>query len=256
MTSITTEPIRFWDDDVNIWEDGKLVALWVLGFAIAPLARRLIGEPIAMKKGVSLEAEEEHTVRNRFKRNPNEIKSSHESDSSSQQSLALHKYPSPPIHNLRIEMKRWKFVVSATRMISYAFFIGFTAWAVQGQSSWFWDSNAWHYPFDHVPWRMRTLYFMETAFYLYTLVSMFFEPKMKDRGQMVTHHIFTITLLTKYGTLIMLLHDLSDPWMEAAKLFNYLDIQLGANICFSVFALSFVYLRDYVFPRHIIKATL
>lgn len=30
---------------------------------------------------------------------------------------------------------------------------------------------------------------------------------------------------------------------------------LGANLCFSVFALSFVYLRVYIFPKHIISAT-
>lgn len=27
----------------------------------------------------------------------------------------------------------------------------------------------------------------------------------------------------KYGTSIMVLHDFSDPWMEAAKLFNYMN---------------------------------
>lgn len=53
----------------------------------------------------------------------------------------------------------------------------------------------------------------------------------------------------------MVLHDFSDPWMEAAKLFNYLDMELGANLCFSFFALSFYYLRVYIFPRYIIKAT-
>lgn len=54
----------------------------------------------------------------------------------------------------------------------------------------------------------------------------------------------------------MVLHDFSDPWLECAKLFNYLRITAGANVAFGVFALSFVYLRIWVFPRHIIKATL
>lgn len=53
----------------------------------------------------------------------------------------------------------------------------------------------------------------------------------------------------------MMLHDFSDPWMEAAKLFNYVSIAWGANICFTVFALSFFYLRDYIFPRYLIGAT-
>lgn len=59
----------------------------------------------------------------------------------------------------------------------------------------------------------------------------------------------------KYGTSIMVLHDFSDPWMEAAKLFNYVGTIWGANLCFVVFALSFVFLRVYIFPRHIIAAT-
>jgi hypothetical protein len=42
MAFTTGKPIRFWDDDLNFWEDGKLVALWVLGFAIAvPLIQRV-----------------------------------------------------------------------------------------------------------------------------------------------------------------------------------------------------------------------
>jgi hypothetical protein len=145
-----------------------------------------------MEKGVA-DAEKKHRLRNRLEKNSNEA----ESDSLSKQSPALQKYlpPHPLTLNLRIEMKRWKFVVSATKMISYVFFIGFAMWALQGQSKWLWDSTVWHHTFVHVPWRMKTLYFMETAFYLYTLVTMFFEPKMKDRGQMVSHHIFTIILL-------------------------------------------------------------
>jgi hypothetical protein len=62
--------------------------------------------------------------------------------------------------------------------------------------------------------------------------------------------------MIKYGTAIMVLHDFSDPWMECAKLFNYLRITSGSNIAFSIFALSFFYLRVWVFPRYIIKATL
>lgn len=59
----------------------------------------------------------------------------------------------------------------------------------------------------------------------------------------------------KYGTAIMSLHDFSDPWMEAAKLFNYASITIGANICFTIFALSFIYLRVYIYPAYIISAT-
>ena len=36
---------------------------------------------------------------------------------------------------------------------------------------------------------------METAYYVFTMFNMFFEPRMKDRAQMLTHHVFTLILL-------------------------------------------------------------
>lgn len=95
----------------------------------------------------------------------------------------------------RLEKKRWKFVVAATKLTSYLFFFAFSIWALQEQGYWFWNPQIQHQPFVQIPWRLKMLYFMETAYYAYTLVSMFFEPKMKDRPQMVFHHLFTMTLL-------------------------------------------------------------
>lgn len=80
-------------------------------------------------------------------------------------------------------------------MISYILLLGLSWWALEGESGWFWDASVQHLPFDKIPSRLKGLYFIETAYYLYTLVAMFFEPKMKDRKQMIFHHIFTITLL-------------------------------------------------------------
>lgn len=87
-------------------------------------------------------------------------------------------------------------MVAGSKLLSYVFFFAFSVWALQGQWHWFWDATQQHLVFESVPWRLRALYFMETAHYAYTLVSMFWEPKMKDRAQMIFHHLFTITLLT------------------------------------------------------------
>lgn len=86
--------------------------------------------------------------------------------------------------------------MAATKLSSYIFFLAFSYWALQGQWGWFWDSSSHHLGANYViPYRLRVLYFMETAYYLYTLVAMFWEPKMKDRPQMVFHHLFTLCLL-------------------------------------------------------------
>lgn len=85
--------------------------------------------------------------------------------------------------------------MAATKLVSYVFFFTFAAWALQGQWDWFWDSSKQHIPFEKIPWRLKMLYFMEAAYYAYTSVSMFFEPRMKDRPQMMFHHLFTMTLI-------------------------------------------------------------
>lgn len=71
---------------------------------------------------------------------------------------------------------------------------------------------------------------------------------MKDRTIMLFHHLFTFTLLilsyfdgyTKFGVAIMLLHDLSDPFMEAAKMFNYCGVKKVKIL---------IYLQFHLFPN-------
>lgn len=129
--------------------------------------------------------------------------------------------------------KQLKFVVSGTKMVSYISMMLLAIWALQDQTDWFWNPAIQHIPFAKIPSKLALLYFVETAHYMYTLIAMYYEPKMKDRLQMAIHHIFTLTLLVtsyvcntmKYGTSIMLLHDFSDPLMEIAKMFNYADIE-------------------------------
>ncbi len=50
----------------------------------------------------------------------------------------------------------------------------------------------------------------------------------------------------------MLLHDVADPFLEFAKLSLYSGYETLANISFGLFTASFIYFRDYLYPRHII----
>jgi hypothetical protein len=164
-----------------------------------------------------------------------------------------------------LELKRTKFVVAATKMVSYICLLSTACWALHGETDWLFDPFKQHISFwPHVPMGIKVVYLAESGYYVYTLFSMFWEPRMKDRNQMVAHHVFTLFLLLssyywnalKYGVSIALLHDLSDPLMEAAKLFNYAGIEIGSHIFFSIFAISFFYLRVWIFPSRIILATL
>ncbi len=57
------------------------------------------------------------------------------------------------------------------------------------------------------------------------------------------------------GTVILALHDVSDIFMELAKLFKYCRSELGASICFGLFVLSWVLLRLIYFPFWVIWST-
>lgn len=51
----------------------------------------------------------------------------------------------------------------------------------------------------------------------------------------------------------MILHDISDPLMEIAKICNYVNCKIGADFFFVLFASSFVYLRDYLYFTTLVR---
>lgn len=57
------------------------------------------------------------------------------------------------------------------------------------------------------------------------------------------------------GSVILALHDASDVFMEAAKVFKYSEKELGASVFFGFFAISWLILRLIFFPFWVIKAT-
>ncbi len=58
--------------------------------------------------------------------------------------------------------------------------------------------------------------------------------------------------LTRAGAATLLLHDISDIFMELAKLFKYSRNELGASISFSLFVVSWFVLRLIIFPLWVI----
>lgn len=111
-----------------------------------------------------------------------------------------------------------------------------------------------------IPFKLRFYYIYEMCFYTNELLTIFIEPKKKDRAQMFLHHVTTLVLMAlsfntkyfKYGCVIMLLHDITDPFLEAAKTENYLKSQINADVLFFIFMAAFVILRLFIFPRYLI----
>ncbi|WRX14025.1 TRAM/LAG1/CLN8 homology domain - like 3 [Theobroma cacao] len=59
----------------------------------------------------------------------------------------------------------------------------------------------------------------------------------------------------RIGTIILALHDASDVFMEAAKVFKYSERELGASVFFGLFAISWLLLRLIFFPFWVIKTS-
>ncbi|KAL5992809.1 hypothetical protein ACLOJK_013728 [Asimina triloba] len=89
------------------------------------------------------------------------------------------------------------------------------------------------------------------------------ETRRKDFSIMMSHHIVTTVLIGysyiasffRIGSIILALHDASDVFMEAAKVFKYCENELGASLFFGLFALSWLVLRLIFFPFWVIFAS-
>ena len=132
------------------------------------------------------------------------------------------------------EIIKHKFSTSAWKLVSYSFFVGYGIYALKNES-WLWDPSSYHacFPNNSIPFLLRLYYNMATAYYIYTSFAIFFEPKMKDRNEMMVHHVVTLSLLissymanlVKYGLSILILHDIADPLMELAKICFYTNVK-------------------------------
>lgn len=80
----------------------------------------------------------------------------------------------------------------------------------------------------------------------------------------MAHHIVTSGLLiysyavnfTRVGVVVLLIHDISDIFLELAKLCNYSKRENQSMVWFAVFLISWIVLRVVIFPAFVIRSTL
>ncbi|BFZ01301.1 hypothetical protein BsWGS_04340 [Bradybaena similaris] len=131
---------------------------------------------------------------------------------------------------------------------------------------WFYDTvMVWKgWPHHHVSDDIYWYYMVEGAFYISLLFSLFTDHKRKDFSQMVIHHVATLLLMSlswinnfvRIGTLVLVVHDAVDSWMEAAKVAKYIGYDRVCEICFFIFMLVWIITRMIIFPFRIIRSTL
>lgn len=90
-----------------------------------------------------------------------------------------------------------KFCTAGWKFVSYVGLVGMGIWALWDQQHWFWNTETYAsiFYYNRIPWRVRAYYLTEISYYLFSCVSIFFEPQMKDRKQMLFHHAVTLALM-------------------------------------------------------------
>ena len=108
---------------------------------------------------------------------------------------------------------------------------------------------------------IKIYYIFELSCYWSMLFSQFVDVQRKDFLEMFVHHLATILLiifsytcnLIRGGTLVLIVHDCADVFMEAAKMFKYTKWQRGCDVCFGIFFLVWTVTRLIILPGYMMK---
>lgn len=149
-----------------------------------------------------------------------------------------------------------KFTRALWKLVCFATMFAWGVYSLCGET-WMYHSLGitFEWPGNRTPWAIHVYYVLETVYYSGSFVTMFFEEKQSDFYLMIWHHFVTLLLIgfsyrfnfLRYGAFLMILHDASDPWMEAAKLAVYLGYQTLGNVLFVVFTAMFIVPRIFVY---------
>ncbi|XP_055899426.1 ceramide synthase 2-like isoform X2 [Biomphalaria glabrata] len=158
-----------------------------------------------------------------------------------------------------------KFCESSWRGLFY-FFIFWYGVYLHLDKVWFYETmQAWAgWPHHHITNDVYWYYMIEAAFYISLLFSLFTDNKRKDFTEMVIHHVATLLLMfmswtnnfVRIGTLVLLVHDAVDFWMESAKVAKYLGYDKLCERLFFIFMVVWVLTRMILFPFRIIRSTM
>jgi len=178
-----------------------------------------------------------------------------------------------------IEVERWfrdkrrasmpttitKFCEGGWRFIFYSsvFLYGLQ---VLASKPWLWDTGAcWaEYPYHTMESDVWWYYMIELGFYWSLSITQWIDVKRKDFLQNFVHHNVTILLMmfswschfTRIGSLVLIIHDCSDPLLELAKLCKYAKRDQVAEVVFGVFTVLWCTMRCYVFPTRVLWSTM
>ena len=130
-----------------------------------------------------------------------------------------------------IESNRVKFVISAWKFTNFSVTSIIGLLLLSQEYQWMTTPELYFKGLEAQPMSdlLKIFYQVGYASYAYATCTVFIEPKQKDFLVMVLHHLTTLFLIHlsfmsgffRIGAVILLLHEVSDPFMEIAKMFFY-----------------------------------
>lgn len=128
----------------------------------------------------------------------------------------------------------------------------FESWPLQTKFFWI------DYPRHSLSHFFKYYYIFQFAFYLHqSIVLTLLDGKRKDYIELGIHHMVTLGLISisyilrhfRIGLVILVIHDLSDVFLNLAKCFHYVEMKALTDITFGVFAFVFFVTRLVLFPK-------
>ncbi|KAK2542387.1 hypothetical protein Q9233_000479 [Columba guinea] len=106
-------------------------------------------------------------------------------------------------------------------------------------------------------------YLLELSFYWSLVFTLPFDVKRKDFKEQIVHHAATIFLISfsycanyiRIGTLVLVIHDAADCFLEPTKIFNYMKWKKTCDSLFMIFSAVFLISRLVVFPYTVLYNT-
>ncbi|XP_038997278.1 LAG1 longevity assurance homolog 2-like [Hibiscus syriacus] len=171
---------------------------------------------------------------------------------------------------LRMDIKATQAIIAkcSESMWKLTYFTTVETWVLKitYYESWLGDEKGYFrgWPNQELKLSISLFYMCQCGFYIYSIVALLtWETRRKDFAVMMSHHVITAILIGysyvisffRIGSIVLALHDASDVFLEAAKIFKYSGRELCASVCFGLFAISWLVLRLIIFPFWVIKSS-
>ena len=104
-------------------------------------------------------------------------------------------------------------------------------------------------------------YVIQLSCYWFQIATLFVNVRRKDFLMILVHHVSAIVLLIfsysinllRIGSLLLIVHDISDVFLEATKMFKYIKWRRSYYVSFATNIVVWITARLIIFPGYLLK---